>query len=79
MDCNVLHKVKKLYRIQDALVKYNIFDKNAFEKDECFRYVIKHYNIDSAFQNDFQKKYTHEIAKSNVYKKQEEAKTNQEE
>ena len=75
MDCDVLHKVKKLYRIQDAFVKYNIFDKNAFENDQTFQYILKHFEIENTdFQEMFQKKYTHEISKSNIYKKQKEEK-----
>ena len=68
MDCNVIHKVKKLYRIHDALFKYNIFDKNAFDKDETFKYIIQHYDIEDDFHQLFQEKYSHEITQSSAYK-----------
>ena len=71
MDCNIIHKVKKLYRIHDALFKYNIFDKNAFDKDETFKYIIQHYDVEDDFHKMFQQKYSHEITQSNAYKEQQ--------
>ena len=70
MDCDVIQKVKKLYRIHNVFVKYNIFDRNAFEKDNTFKYIMQNIQLenDKAFQDSFQKKYTHEISKTKEYK-----------
>lgn len=69
MDTNILIKVRKLYRIQDAFEKYNIFDKNAFVKDECFKYILDNYNVESKFHEEFNEKYKQDILQSNAYKK----------
>lgn len=68
MDVDVIKKIKKLYRIQDAFEKYNIFDIKAFENDECFTYIRRNYKVHSDFEKQFHEKYTHEVTSSQSYK-----------
>ena len=43
MDVDVIKKIKKLYRIQDAFEKYNILDQEAFRNDDCFQYILHNF------------------------------------
>ena len=47
MKVNVIKKIQKLYRIQDAFIKYNILDVNAFQNDSLFSYILENYQIEN--------------------------------
>ena len=73
MGVNLIKKVQKLYRIQDAFIKYNIFDINAFQNDSLFSYILENYQIENknSFHTYFTEKYKNEIINSNAYQKYE--------
>ena len=69
MEKGLLSKIKKMYRIQDVFIKYNIFDKNAFENDHHFCYILEHFDVDHHdFNKTFNTKYRSEITKSATYR-----------
>lgn len=73
MGVNFIKKVQKLYRIQDAFIKYNIFDINAFQNDSLFSYILENYQIENtnSFHTYFTEKYKNEIIHSNAYQQYE--------
>ena len=64
---NIISKIVKLYRIQEAFEKYNILDIDSFQKDECFHYILSNFKVDENFETLFQEKYNHEITKTKSY------------